>query len=84
MRRVDLIGKRFGRLVVVAEAPKSTSGQRRVGCVCDCGSTKTQAQWAREVGLGQWVISYRVLADWPIELVLSPQNLRGRRVEVGA
>jgi hypothetical protein len=40
--RQDFIGRRFGRLVVVAEAVAQVtpSGQRkrRVACLCDCGS----------------------------------------------
>lgn len=34
----SLIGKRFGKLVVVAQA-ESKSGQRRWICQCDCGGT---------------------------------------------
>jgi len=38
MRRLDVVGQRFGRLVVVAEAP-TEKGRRRVQCLCDCGAT---------------------------------------------
>ena len=34
----NLIGKRFGKLIVVAQA-ESKSGQRRWMCQCDCGGT---------------------------------------------
>lgn len=34
----SLIGKRFGKLIVVAQA-ESKSGQRRWMCQCDCGGT---------------------------------------------
>lgn len=33
----NLIGKRFGKLVVVAQVESSASGQRRWRCKCDCG-----------------------------------------------
>ena len=40
MKAIDLIGRRFGRLVVVRRAEKSAgSGQARWECVCDCGGT---------------------------------------------
>lgn len=45
MKRVDLIGKRFGKLVVIGEAePHVTAGGkkiRRLVCKCDCGKTVT-------------------------------------------
>jgi hypothetical protein len=41
---VDMIGLRFGRLVVVAAEPSDKSGAAMWGCVCDC----------RGVG-GEWV-----------------------------
>lgn len=45
MKKVDLIGKRFGKLVVVSEAePHITAGGkkiRRLVCKCDCGKTVT-------------------------------------------
>ena len=37
MNENELIGKRFGRLVVLAEADKGAQGKRRWLCVCDCG-----------------------------------------------
>lgn len=37
MQKIDLIGERFGRLAVVAEAPRS-GGKVRWECLCDCGS----------------------------------------------
>lgn len=36
--RVSIIGKRFGRLVVVAECEKNKHGQRTFICKCDCGN----------------------------------------------
>lgn len=49
MRRVDLTGKRFGRLTVTGENPSpyiSTGGKptRRWDCVCDCGKRVTVLQ----------------------------------------
>lgn len=35
---IDLTGQRFGRLTVVEEAPKSSHGNRRWRCECDCGT----------------------------------------------
>lgn len=37
--RMNLVGRRFGRLVVVARAPTKNSGMQM--CVCDCGSSIT-------------------------------------------
>lgn len=37
-RALDLIGKRFGMLTVVAPAEPSPSGSRRWMCQCDCGN----------------------------------------------
>lgn len=46
--RIDHTGKRFGRLVVIGDAPNRCSrgrSYRMLECVCDCGSTKiTYAQ----------------------------------------
>lgn len=38
-RKIDLTGKRFGRLTVVEEAP-SKNGRAMWRCVCDCGNEK--------------------------------------------
>lgn len=39
MKRIDLVGQRFGRLLVVSEALK-LGNNRRVVCVCDCGNKR--------------------------------------------
>lgn len=39
MRKKDLLGKRFGKLVVIAPA-KSENGKTRWLCKCDCGNEK--------------------------------------------
>lgn len=50
MRALDLIGQRFGRLVVVARAAKSTPtrshpyGRCRWRCICDCGIERVVIQ----------------------------------------
>lgn len=36
-RKDDLVGQRFGRLVVTREGERSPSGRVRWHCVCDCG-----------------------------------------------
>lgn len=47
MRKLNLTGQRFGRLVVIKEAGRSSDGRVRWLCKCDCGnytstpSTKT-------------------------------------------
>jgi len=38
--KMNLIGRRFGRLTVVAEAPKNNSGKVRWLCRCDCGKER--------------------------------------------
>lgn len=40
MKRINLLGKKFGRLTVVAFAGR-LSGTLRWDCVCDCGARKT-------------------------------------------
>ena len=38
-KKIDLIGNRYGRLVVIEEAPRHQSGHARWLCKCDCGNT---------------------------------------------
>src|SRR5689334_261238 len=38
MRKLDLLGKRFGRLTVIARAPRQGEKNRWL-CRCDCGKT---------------------------------------------
>lgn len=38
MKRIDLTGKRFGRLTVMGQAAPSPSGKVRWRCLCDCGN----------------------------------------------
>lgn len=40
MKRLDLLRKRFGRLVVTGEAAPIKPFVRRLICLCDCGNTK--------------------------------------------
>ena len=44
MKKKDLIGQRFGRLVVKEEGEKSSSGKTRWICECDCGKTTLVCQ----------------------------------------
>ena len=41
MRLIDLVGRRFGRLVVVARAENDSRGHVRWECLCDCGNATT-------------------------------------------
>lgn len=41
MAKVDLVGKRFGRLTVIAEDGRTKSNSIRWKCICDCGNIKT-------------------------------------------
>ena len=43
-RSPDLTNKRFGRLVVIAEAPRKSKRRRLWLCRCDCGSEKVASQ----------------------------------------
>lgn len=43
MAKIDMVGKRFGRLVVVSEATKDKARAVKWNCVCDCGNTVTVA-----------------------------------------
>lgn len=51
MKRIDLLGMRFGRLVVVKESPIRTSGRVHWDCLCDCGKTVTVASASLKNGL---------------------------------
>lgn len=39
-QRIEMVGQRFGRLLVTADAPPQTHARRRVICRCDCGNEK--------------------------------------------
>lgn len=39
-QKIDLHDKRFGRLLVIAEAGKTSYGHSRWKCICDCGQEK--------------------------------------------
>lgn len=41
--KLDLVGRRFGRLTVVKEGPRAACGVIRWHCVCDCGGTSLSA-----------------------------------------
>jgi hypothetical protein len=41
--RIDLIGQRFGKLLVISFAGLGTGNQARWSCQCDCGNIKTVA-----------------------------------------
>lgn len=41
MPKIDLTGKRFGRLIVIGEAESIKGGQARWLCLCDCGNIST-------------------------------------------
>ena len=36
--KANLIGKRFGRLTVISEAPRNGFAKPRFNCICDCGN----------------------------------------------
>lgn len=40
MKMIEMVGSRFGRLVVIEKAPGPVSGDTRWLCRCDCGATK--------------------------------------------
>lgn len=39
MKKINMIGKRFGKLIVVSEHSKTRNGHIRFVCSCDCGRT---------------------------------------------
>lgn len=41
---LELVGTRYGRLVVVIEAERDFEGRRRWSCLCDCGNTAVVQQ----------------------------------------
>lgn len=36
-KKIDLVGKKFGRLAVINEYGKSKTGRLTWNCLCDCG-----------------------------------------------
>lgn len=46
--RIDLMGQRFGRLVVIGFAGKEKHRQLRWECLCDCGNSKNVRSGGRE------------------------------------
>lgn len=48
---IDLVGQRFGRLIVVKRAPNSASGDTRWECLCDCGKTCAPQRTALRSGI---------------------------------
>jgi len=53
IKKIDLTGQRFGRLVVVKEGEPNKWGQRRWFCKCDCGNEKTIEQSNLRRGLSK-------------------------------
>jgi hypothetical protein len=39
MKKIEMIGKRFGKLVVIEEISKNKNGHIKYLCQCDCGNT---------------------------------------------
>ena len=50
--RIDLTGQRFGRWIVLSEAPRK-SGHRAWHCQCDCGTTRDVVQHVLRSGESQ-------------------------------
>ncbi len=40
MRKIDLLGQRFGRWLVIEEAENTTRGTAQWKCLCDCGNVR--------------------------------------------
>lgn len=40
MKRVDMLGKTFGRLTVISDAGKDKHGRYKYNCLCSCGNSK--------------------------------------------
>lgn len=60
---IDLTGRRFGRLVVIARATKPGEGHVRWRCICDCGTLCTAAgrdlRWDDTKSCGCWYVDTR-------------------------
>ena len=50
MKKLNLLGKRFGRLVVISENGRSSSGDVIWRCKCDCGKYKDVTASSLKVG----------------------------------
>ena len=44
-KKVEMIGKKFGRLTVVEEVGKTDRGSYKYKCICDCGKTIVVNGW---------------------------------------
>jgi len=40
MKKIDLVGKRFGRLVAIEDVGRNKTGRVLWSCLCDCGNTR--------------------------------------------
>ena len=49
-KKIDMIGKRFGKLLVIDTAESNSSGQARWVCKCDCGNTITTTGYSLRGG----------------------------------
>lgn len=51
--KIDLIGKRFGRLLVLSENGRTKTGKVKWLCICDCGSSTTIKSQSLLLGTSQ-------------------------------
>ena len=52
-KKVEMIGKRFGRLLVISEDKRDSSGTIHYKCLCDCGNEKIIKGYSLRCGLTQ-------------------------------
>lgn len=50
LKRIDLVGKRFGRLFVKSQAGSYKNGDAMYNCICDCGAETVTYGWALRKG----------------------------------
>lgn len=53
MKRIDLVGQKFGRLTVVSLAPVRKNGQAVWFCRCDCGNEKAVSSYVLRSGVSK-------------------------------
>jgi hypothetical protein len=47
MKKIEMIGKRFGKLIVNEELGKNKNGHIRYLCQCDCGDSRKMWTYAK-------------------------------------
>lgn len=73
-KKINMLGKRFGRLIVIKENSKGSNGGLRYWCKCDCGNEKEINGYSLRIGETQ---SCGCLNR---EIISKPNKVRGTKL----